>query len=144
MHHHTKPQRVWLLPTDGPPRRLTEEELEDFFTHYPDTGWEPKLEKLYEKIGCRTVEMRSFRQVPGLCWLDEEGLLGKEEVEVNPVATVLYQSEYQAGAMGHIVAGTCVYIVHESCPKGLDDKFFARAFEMFEGKVPIMARKEAR
>lgn len=105
-----RPKTVYLIP-DGyrePPRLLTPEERESLFEHYPDTGWEAKLEPLRDMIRCSLVELV---ELPGLgeLWIDEEGKLN--DSLVNPVATALYVS---AGVSWDLIVGRGVLIVDPS------------------------------
>ena len=92
-YHWERPSIVYLLPEGFgvQPRKLTEAELEGFFEQYPDTGYEPRLEKLYDACVCSMIEMKSLHGL-GYLWFDEEGkLTGRKH---NPVASFLFQDVY--------------------------------------------------
>jgi len=123
-HMHKRPTRVWVLSDgDHGPRLLTEAELEKVFTRYEDTGFEPKLEWLYETIGCRCVDLR---ELPGLghLWFDDEGrLAGRPQ---NDVASAVYEYCYRSGEG---ILGMAVLICYENVPEGADQDVLMTAYE---------------
>lgn len=128
-HMWQRPTRVWLLPEgrEAEPRRLGEGEISAAFERYSDTGFEPKLDWLYETLGCSTIDMR---ELPGLghLWIDDEGLL--KDRTISPVATVLYQHCYVQQSP---VAGACVLVVYpEAAKDGLDEKVVNQAWKAFQ------------
>jgi hypothetical protein len=132
MEHREKPTRVWLLPTHSKPRPLTEGELENFFSHSVDCGWEPRLKRLYELMGCELVQMLSFTNsvVPGVCWIDEDGRY-KADAFINPTASVLMSS-----CLETTVVGACIYVVHETCLYGADEEL-VRAFDIASSLIQV-------
>lgn len=127
MNHTTMPQEVWVLPPglDEDPRQVREEgELKEIFTQYDDTGFEPRLEWLYESIKCDTID---FRDLPGMghLWFDDEGKL-KEDPRVNLLATMLYQACYSADDP---IVGTVILVVDPAVEGGKVERFVRLATE---------------
>lgn len=118
--HHAHPQVVWVLPPDldEEPQRFEAEGLKEIFDHYEDTGFEPRFDWLYKAIGCSTVERRVLPKM-GHLWLDEEGLF-KANPQVNPIATLLYQTVYNPE---EVVVGTVVLIVEPGVDSEEADRF---------------------
>jgi len=85
-----EPTQVWVIGTNplSTPDKLSSEQIGRNFSYYSDTGFEPKLQWLYDTIGCRTVELVQLHGV-GHLWVDEEGKL-KEKRELNLLASELY------------------------------------------------------
>jgi hypothetical protein len=89
MLNEIRPSCAYLL-SEGfqtPPRKLTPEEMDALFTHYEDTGWEPRLEEARALTGSEMIEAVV---IPGMGFLvcDEEGLL--RDRTINGVASLLY------------------------------------------------------
>jgi len=87
--NETRPSCAYLL-SEGfhePPRKLTPEEMDALFTHYEDTGWEPRLDEARRLTGSEMIEAVV---IPGMGTLvcDEEGLL--RDRTINGVASLLY------------------------------------------------------
>lgn len=72
-----------------------------------DTGWEPNLIWLYEKLACSCVDMRNVEG--GQLWFDDEGKLRGRPI--NPIATLLY-----AGAADPIVGHAVLVLDPEQYP----------------------------
>jgi hypothetical protein len=78
---------------------------------YEDTGWEPDLDWLYARIGCRTVEYASLPDV-GQLWIDEEGKLSKRPL--NLIGTLLYQAAALVagvGAIDDVIVGPAILVM---------------------------------
>jgi hypothetical protein len=120
-----KPTRVWVLPEEGPPRRMTDEELQEAFEKYPDTGFEPKLDFLYKTIECDTIDVRDLPDF-GHLWLDDNGLI--LERKLSPVATLLYNAVY---ASQQPIVGHAVLVVYPHVPEGHDEQVLKGAYEHY-------------
>lgn len=110
-HMYDKPSVVFVLTDEGA-RRLSDAEADAFMQKYEDTGWEPRLESLYEACGCSMIDVRDL---PGLgqLWFDDEGRLAGKGV--NPVASALYEHCYRTGEG---ILGDAVLVLYPDATAG--------------------------
>lgn len=106
-----KPRLVYVLSegTLNPPRKLTENEIDSLFEHYEETGWEPRLQPLYELIGCNLVERVVLPRM-GTLWIDEEGRLS--ERKPNLLASLFYR---HSNHTSENIVGPAVLIPEDEC-----------------------------
>lgn len=114
MHMHEKPEAVWYLPADPweEPSALSPEERDRFLIRYDDTGWEPDVDALHDRIDCDYVEAVTLPGI-GVLWVDESGRLAKRTT--NPVARILYART--RGAVSTLIQGPAVLVVAPDAPK---------------------------
>ena len=124
-HMTERPTHAYHLLPGGDAARLERvplEVIEDAFTEYPDTGWEPRLEWLYKVLHCSCLDTRNLPGF-GRIFFDDESLL-RDEPQVNPVGSMLYSTYYEAGAAGHPLCGRVLLVVdHTNAPEGEVDQF---------------------
>lgn len=121
MEHSKPPTHVYKLFA-GPElrvERVPQVMISDLFQRYDDTGWEPRLEFLYKAIECSCVDTR--RTSVGRLWFDDNGKFA-EAVQLNPIATMLYQADYDAMGSTDYIAGHAVLV----CSADYDEKSLER------------------
>ena len=126
-----KPSLVYLISEGGTdaPRKLTEEEINSHFELHEDTGWEPKLQFLYDMIGAELIDCVPM---PGLgtLWYDDEGKLSGRKA--NPVASSFYNDVRRTRK---VISGNVLFVPTDDAPLDVVEKVISLLWKRAQDQI---------